>query len=224
MPRHAIGPVFRRYAVAWLYLAGFCTVTIIYALLPDRDQAALLRWASTSVHNLEHHPAGSLVVSAFVPTGFVPVWPLLIALAMFGANHLLGTGRTFLTCAAGHVIGTLVSEGVIAYRVTDGTLPATHRYLIDVGPSYVVVAAIAVGLLWGNLLIRAAAALDFVLLIFVGHIFGGLSHLGLAAVGHLTALVTGGAVGSLLMWQRRKARALTGHAVAARRGCRCARC
>jgi hypothetical protein len=194
---------FTRYAVAWLYLAGVCATQITYALLPAPDRAALLHWASTSVHNLEHHPVGCLVASAFVPTGFEAAWPFLIALALFGANHLLGNWRTFLTCAAGHVVGTLVSEGIVAYRVAHGALPAADRYLIDVGPSYVVVAAIAVGLLYGGWLIRGAAALDLALLIFVGQIFAGLTRLGLAAVGHLTALVTGAVVGSILLWQRR---------------------
>jgi hypothetical protein len=204
MPRPAIGPVLRRYAATWLYLVGFCVAEIIYELLPGRDQAAIARWASTSVHNLEHHPAGCLVASAFVPTGFVPTWPFLIALALFGANHLLGNWRTFLTCAAGQLVGTLVSEGIVAYRVSHGTLPAADRFLIDVGPSYVVVAAVAVGLLWGTWLIRVAAALDFAVLIFVGQIFEGLSSLEVAAVGHLTALITGAVVGSLLRWQRQR--------------------
>jgi hypothetical protein len=212
MPRRSVGSVFRRYAVAWLYLIGFCVTVIVYSLLPGRDQAALLAWASTSVHNLEHHPVGCLAVSAFIATGFVPVWPFLIALALFGANHLLGNWRTFVTCAAGHVIGTLVSEGIVAYRVAHGTLPQADRYLVDVGPSYVVVAAISVGLLWGNWLIRAAAALDFALLIFVGHIFEGLSHLSLAPVGHLISLITGAVAGTFFIWQRqRKARVWQGH-------------
>jgi len=206
--------------VAWLYLAAFCAVEISYELLPADDQAAVVRWASTSVHNLEHHPVGSLVVSAFVPSGSELAWPFLIALALFGANHVLGNWRTLVTCATAHVVGTLVSEGIVAYRVGAGTLPAVDRYLVDVGPSYVVVAAIAVDLLWGSWLIRAAAAVAFALLIFVGQIFEGLSHLELSAVGHLTALITGAGVGSLLRWQRLrgqsrpKARALSGHASA----------
>ncbi len=198
--------------MAWAYLAGFCVAEIIYELLPPSDQQAVLHWASTSVHNLEHHPVGCLVASAFVPSGFALAWPFLIALALFGANHLLGNWRTLLTCAAGHVIGTLVSEGIVAYRVANGALPASDRYLVDVGPSYIVVAAIAVGLLWGHWLMRTAAALDFALLIFVGQIFAGLSRMQLSAVGHLTALITGAVVGSLLYRQRqRKTRASDGH-------------
>jgi hypothetical protein len=208
--------VFTRYAVAWLYLVGVAAAQVTYALLPAPDRAALVHWASTSVHNLEHNPIGCLVASAFVPTGFEPAWPFLIALALFGANHLLGNWRTFLTCTAGHVIGTLVSEGIVAYRVAHGALPIADRYLIDVGPSYVVVAAIAVGLLHGGWLVRGAAVLDFALLIFVGQIFEGLGQLEVAAVGHLTAFVSGAVFGSVLLWRRRsKARALSGHAPAA---------
>jgi hypothetical protein len=109
----------------------------------------------------------------------------------------------------------------VAHRIAAGALPAADRYLVDVGSSYVVVAAIAVGLLWGNWLIRTAAAVDFALLIFVGQIFQGLSHLEVSAVGHVTALITGAAVGSLLRWQRLrrqwqpKAHALSGHVLPA---------
>jgi hypothetical protein len=220
MPRQFIGQVLRRYAVAWLYVAAFTAVEIAYELLRARDRATFQAWASTSVHNLEHHPVGSLVVSAFVPSGFDLAWPFIIALALFGANHVLGNWRTLVTCAAGHLIGTLVSEGIVAYRVAAGALPDANRYLIDVGPSYVVVAAIAVGLLWGNWLVRSAAAIDFALLIVVGRIFEGLSQLEVSAVGHVTALITGACAGSLLRWQllrrqrQTKARALSGHASA----------
>ena len=200
--------VIGRYAVAWIYLAAVCAAELAYVLLSPHDRAALLRWASTSVHNLEHHPLASLVVSAFFPTSSLRVWPVLIALAMFGACSVLGNWRTALTCAAGHLLGTAVSEGIVAYRVAHGTLPPADRFLIDVGPSYVVVAAIAVALLHGGWLARAAAGLDLLLLIFVGQIFAGLSSLEVAAVGHLSALLTGAAVGTVLARRRRPEKAL----------------
>ena len=37
---------------------------------------------------------------------------------MFGANRVLGNWRTVVLCAAGQVIGTLVSEGLVGYRVS----------------------------------------------------------------------------------------------------------
>ncbi len=66
MPR----TIFTSYAVAWLYRAGFIAAQVAYAALSPHDQAAVLGWASTNVHNLRHHPVGSLVASAFVTQTF----------------------------------------------------------------------------------------------------------------------------------------------------------
>jgi len=68
----------------------------------------------------------------------------------------------------------------------------------------VVVSAIVVALLYGSWLARAAAALDLALLVVVGNIFGGLSDLDVAAVGHVTAMTVAAAGGSLLVWQLRR--------------------
>ena len=196
--------IFRSYAVAWVYLVGFVITEAVCTALPPDDLRGFTAWASTSVHNLQHDPVGSLVVSAFVAQGYWVAWPFLIALALFGANRVLGNWRTALVCAAGHVIGTFVSEGIVGYRVSHGSLPAADRYLTDVGPSYVVVTAIAVALLYGARLARVAAALDLVLLVVVGNIFGGLSQLAVSAVGHTTAITVGVILGSLLIWQLRR--------------------
>jgi hypothetical protein len=156
------------------------------------------------VHNLTHNPVGCLIASAFVAGTALSAWPVLIALAMFGANAVLGNWRTAVTCAAGQVIGTLVSEGILAYRIAHGTMPAADRYILDIGPSYVVVTALAVALIWGRWLARAAAATALASLIFVGQIFSGLSQLMVTPVGHATALFAGATLGSLLAWQRRR--------------------
>jgi hypothetical protein len=203
MPRPAVRDLVTPYAVAWAYLAGVTVCGVAYLLLPRADQAAVLRWTSTNVHNLHHDPVGCLITSAFFPSGSVGAWPLLIALALFGACHVLGNWRTVVVCGAGHVIGTLVSEGIVAYRVDHGALPPADRYIIDVGPSYVVVAAIAVAVLYGGWLARAAALIDLAILAFVGDIFSGLGQLQVAAVGHTTAIATGAIAGSLAVWQRR---------------------
>jgi hypothetical protein len=207
MPGPAVRPLLARYAVSWGFLTAVTAAELCFALLPDADQAAVLRWASTNVHNLTHDPVGCMIASAFFPAGSFTTWPVLIVLTMFGANKVLGNWRTALTCAAGHVIGTLASEGIVWYRISHGTLPAAAALIQDVGPSYVVVTAIAVALIWGGWLARAAAALAFALLIVVGQIFAGLSRLEVAPVGHVTALLVGATLGSALAWQRRRARA-----------------
>jgi hypothetical protein len=188
--------------VAWLYVAALCVCDLVYALLTPGQRTALIGFASTSVHNLSRDPVGSLVVSAFFQTGYLSVWPILAAVALFGTCHALGNWRTALTCAAGHVVGTLVSEGIVACRLASHALPAADRYLTDVGPSYVVMSALAICILYGTWLVRAAAAIELVLLALAGAMFAGLTSLNVSAVGHLTALATGVLAGSLLAWQR----------------------
>jgi hypothetical protein len=195
----------RRYAFAWAYLGCYLAAEVAWLLLTPRAQATLTAWASTNVANLEHEPVGPLVLSAFVGPGSLLIWPALIALAAFGASQGLGNARTALVCMAGHVVGSLVSEGIVAYRVDAGQMPASDRYLTDVGPSYVVVSAIVIGAVCGTWPARAAAAADFAVLVIGGHIFGGLSHLDVSAVGHLTALVTAAAAVTLTLARRRRA-------------------
>ena len=196
----------RRYGFAVAYLAGFLAAELAYTLLDPDAQARLIAWASTNVANLEHEPVGPLLVSAFVTSGFFAAWPALIAPAVFGANRALGNTRTALICLAGHVIGSLVSEGILAYRIDAGQLAAANRHISDVGPSYVVLSAVVIALACGSWLARALAAVDLVLLVFPGQIFGGLSQLDVPAVGHLTAALTAAAATALILSRRRNPR------------------
>lgn len=189
----------RAYGVAWLYLGCFVIAESVFAGLSPHDRAVVIAWASTNVDNLRHDPVGTLVVSAFVPTSLIAPWPLAIAFALFGANQVLGNWRTALLCATGQVLGTLVSEGIVDYRVTHHLLPASYARIADVGPSYVVVSALAVAALYGSRVARAAAAADFAALTFGSRIFSGLTHLDVAAVGHATALAVSLTLGTLLV-------------------------
>jgi hypothetical protein len=191
----------RRYAVAWGYLGCFVVVQVVCARLGPRASAAFVSWASTSVENLEQHPVGCLVVSAFVTGGNgwgALAWVPLIAIALFGAVSAVGGWRTAAVCAAGQVVGTLVSEGIVAWRVSSGALSPGYKYLTDVGPSYVVVSALVVALLCGVRRWRLLAAAELAVLLFVVRIFSGITHLDVAAVGHLTAIVTAAACVPLL--------------------------
>ena len=188
-----------RYGFALAYLGCFAAVELTYTLLDPAAQARLIAWASTNVANLEHEPAGPLLVSAFVTPGYFATWPVLIALALFGANRALGNVRTALVCLAGHVIGSLVSESIVVYRIDVGRLPAADRHLSDVGPSYLVLSAIVIALACGTWLARTLAAVGLVLLVFPGQIFAGLSQLDVSAVGHLTAMLTATAATALII-------------------------
>jgi hypothetical protein len=195
------------YAFSWAYLGCFVVMQAVYAQLSAHGQSELTAWASTSVVNLEHDPVGSLVVSAFI-TGENPiVWTALIVLAVFGANRALGNAAVALVCLAGQVVGSLVSEGIVAYRVDVGQLPLSDRHLTDIGPSYVVMSAIVVAVLCGAWAARILAVIDLLILAFPGDIFGGLGSLDVAAVGHVTAAATAAAcTGAIMVLRGRRAR------------------
>ena len=178
---------------------------IALGILSPAGRSAVQQWASTDVVNLRHDPLGCLIASAFVPSEDSFAWPFLIAMAMFGANRALGNWRTVAVCGAGHVLGTLVSEGIIDYRIAHGLLPESDSRIIDVGPSYVVVAAIVAAVLYGSWPARIVAGIDLLLLIVVGGIFSGLSTLQVAAVGHTTSIVVAAILGSLLVGRVRHA-------------------
>jgi hypothetical protein len=200
----AVRVLLQRYGFALAYLAGVVAAGLAYTLLDPDAQARLIVWASTNVANLEHEPVGPLLVSAFVTSGFFAAWPALIVPAVFGANRALGNTRTALVCLAGHVIGSLVSEGILAYRIDAGQLSAANRHISDVGPSYVVLSAIVIALACGTWLARMLAAVDLVLLVFPGQIFAGLSQLDVSAVGHLTAMLTAAAATALIIVRGRR--------------------
>jgi hypothetical protein len=192
----------RRYAFTWCYLGLYVITEIVYASLGAHGQDVLVTWTSTSVVNLEHDPAGTLIASALVGQGNGIAWPVLIALALFPANRALGNARTALVCLAGNVVGSLVSEGIIAYRVDDGQLPVSYRHLVDVGPSYGVVAATVIALVCGGWLARVSAGFVLGVMVFIGNIFGGLSTLEVSAVGHLISGITALACVTPIVYRR----------------------
>lgn len=183
-----------KHAVALTFLALVAIGAIVTTVLTPHQVAALRMYSSTNVANLQHHPVTALVLSAFVASESPFAWLTIIVCAMFGANRILGNLRLFVACAAGHVLGTVVSEGIVAYRVDNGLLPASYRHIIDIGPSYVVVSAIVVAAVLGSWRTRLTALGTVAVLVFVGRIFAGMTSLHVASVGHFTAMVVAAAL------------------------------
>jgi hypothetical protein len=192
----------RRYAVAWLFLGIYSLFAVIYAFLSAPGHAELIAWSSTNLVNLRHNPAGSLMASAFVPGDPAITWVVLGALGLFTVNRLLGNVRTAVLLVAGHVAGTLVSEGIVDYRVSHAILPTSARTIVDVGPSYVIVCALVTAGLYGSRIQRLAAGVGLAVLAF--DIFRGITQLQVPAVGHVTAIVTGALLGGLLLRSARR--------------------
>jgi len=152
-----------------------------------------LDWASTNLANLGDHPVGAMVVSAFV-TEDPPIGWIVLALVGLGATGwVLGAWRTAVLVATAHVVGTVVSEGILAYRIHTGTAPVTDRQILDIGASYLVVCALVAGIAYSIWPWRIASAVGFV--VVAPNLFGGLPSGEVSSVGHVTSIAVALALG-----------------------------
>ena len=168
-----------------------------------RTESRVLQATSTNIAHLTHDPWFVLPASAFFTRGGLPV-ALAGCLLCIGLLELSAGHRIALAVAVtGHVIGTLVSEGVVAVRLATGDLPDSARRVLDVGPSYVLVACAATVIAWPDVdpRLRVACAVSITpLFIFTAW---RLPAGRVDAIGHLTAAVVGVV---WAVWLRRRRR------------------
>jgi len=108
----------------------------------------VLQQMSTDVWHLSHDPWLVLPASAFFTTGGL-LYAIAAAIVCMGLlEREAGLLVTLLVAVSGHLIGTGVSEGVQAIRVSLHDLPPSARHAIDVGPSYVLVACATCVIAW----------------------------------------------------------------------------
>jgi hypothetical protein len=208
--------ILRRFPVPILFITMLCAVSSVYAYgLTPPDQRSLIASTATNLANLSTDPIGTLIASAFVSEAVPWIWIGFAIVGLFPVVHRFGNLRTLVLVAAAQVIGTLVSEGVLAWQISIGAVPGSLRFLDDVGPSYVIASALIATILYGaepavrtarhghwlfdriaSRWWRIGAALGLAFL--APHLFGGIQHLEVAAVGHTVALITGAALGFLL--------------------------
>jgi hypothetical protein len=182
---------------AAVYPAGLLAAALVRHAVPAATADRLAHWASTDLDNLGRNPVGSMVVSAFVTDSGVLAWVGLAVVGLGTLGRRLGAGRTLALVSASHVVGTLVSQGVTAWRLHAGLAAPAERYALDVGPSYVVAGALAAGLVAGTRRTRPLCALG--LGVLAPFLFDGLTGLEVAAVGHLVAIVVGLAGATMAM-------------------------
>jgi hypothetical protein len=186
----------RRVPVTGVFVALLAVAEIVYATLTQPAAHRLVEWASTNVDRLRAEPIGPMLLSAFVVQEDPLPWLIVGGAAFAVVEWRLGWWRALVTALAAHVIGTLVSEGIVWWRVHHGTLPASAVRQLDVGASYVVVgllaAAVVVGPRIGQILAGA------LLLALSPALLEGITGLEVAAVGHLTSVAVGLASGLLL--------------------------
>jgi len=196
-PRHR---ALRSGALAVLRAAPYPTaLAVASALLDARSEAgraAWLRYASTDLTNLAAHPVPSLALSVLFSEEQPVAWVVLALAGLAALGTRLGAVRALALAVTVHVVATLVSQGLTAWRVHAGDLPASARVMLDVGPSYVVVTALVAAACYGVGWARLVGAAGFAVL--VPSLFGGLAELEVTAVGHATSCLLGVLSGVLL--------------------------
>lgn len=204
---------FRRAAAAmWKTPASACYAVLLFisdvtmALLPSGAQSAVAHAVSTNITHLALDPLLVLPASAFVDFGNVWIWAPLTLVLLAGIERRLGSLRALLACFGAHIVATLVSEVLLLVQIAWRLQPRSAVNIIDVGPSYVLLAALTGCLVIGSWRLRATA------LIVGGLIVPGLMtrlpELDMSSVGHLFALVTGAFFTGYLASGRSRERAI----------------
>lgn len=174
-----------RLSIAFVYGAGLAAGGVTLHFQRAATQSRWLDWASTNLSNMRDHPVSAMVFSALLPGEHRGAWVLLALVGIGTTGWALGAWRTALLVGAAHVLGTVISEGILWYRIAAGAVPAAQEHIRDVGPSYVVMAGLVAGVLLDAGIARLACALGFALI--APGSFTGLSQLEVGASGHASA-------------------------------------
>lgn len=176
----------RRYAASLCYLGLLGVAELTYALISAAGKRQVLDLVSTNVANLGDHPVASVIGSAFFPGEYPLAWFCFAAVGLLGVNFRLGNRKTALLCAVAQLLGTGVSEGIVAWRLAGGELPDAARHQLDTGPSFIVVPTLVLTIAFAPWLLRVPAVVCFVALL--PYLFVGLTEWDVSATGHVTVI------------------------------------
>ncbi len=175
--------------LAACYALGLVLTEGVMRLLPNEQQIALARAASTNITHLAIDPLFVLPASAFVDQGNTLLWVPLTLILLGGLERLLGARRALLITFGAHVLATLISEGMLLTQIAWHAAPRADVDILDVGPSYVILAAMAACLVLGSWKLRVAAVISGA--IVIPGLLVGLDGWDMSAMGHLCSLVLG---------------------------------
>jgi hypothetical protein len=192
-------------SAAGIFVVLLLAAAVTMQLVPVEARTAVVGWSSTNLRNLADHPAGALVVSAFVGSegNELAAWCVLAVIGLASTAWRFGIARTLVVVGGAHVIATYLSQGILAIQLATNHARADLVSMSDVGPSYVVVAGLAAGVAfgppWGRLFSLAG-------LVFVGpYLFTNLTALDVTAVGHAVSIVSAVLIGYLISRKHRQA-------------------
>lgn len=192
--------------VASVYVLTLLGTYVWWVLQSPHTRLSVLAASSTDLEHLEKVPWLVIPASTIWSGNDFGYWAIVVLLCLGALERMYGGLLTLVTGVVAHVVGTVVSEGIIAARIAAGDLSSSARSVLDVGPSYVVAAcACAVVFSPGaNRWLRGACALTLIPLVVTAFDFSDESQV--AAIGHAVAMLTGIVVAR---WRRRPSVALT---------------
>jgi hypothetical protein len=182
-------PTPRRNPFALGYLLVLAGTTALTRFGDPQLVHQLQTMSSTDGHHLTSTPLRSLLMSGLWVVG--PVWmPYFWAFALTVAplERKVGAVRAAGVFAAGHVVGTLVSQGVVAVAVGLGRVGPGILDELDIGISYGVLASL--GAMAGLLSRRGRVLALTAAVLLVLHQVTDDADL-VTAIGHPTALLAG---------------------------------
>ncbi|MBS2539199.1 hypothetical protein KGQ20_41280 [Catenulispora sp. NF23] len=176
---------------AFWYVVALTVAAVVEDTISPDQLRRLMDWCSTNLANIRPggHPVAAFVASAFIPQESAGVWPFF-ALSLFSVVAVLGARRTVLVLAGVHIGVSMLTEGLVWWRIHHGTLPWSDEHMWDTGPSYLVVAALTIAIatarpLWLRLawvLCLAGAAPS---------LLEGIGHGDYTAIGHVLSFSVG---------------------------------
>jgi hypothetical protein len=159
----------------------------------------VVAWLSSDLSVLTSSPVPLRALPSLLGSGLLTEdgtgwhWLPFVVAGLVPTVRALGVRTAVAALVAVHVLATLVSQGVLAWRIVHDLASATQRLVSDVGPSYVVVAALTFAVADPLVGLRGArwwrAGCAAALVVLAPSLLDGLTTWQVAPLGHLTAAV-----------------------------------
>ncbi len=202
-----VGDARRLPLLAVCYAACLAVGVVVLHVAPHRVGQALVAASSTDVHHMMRDPWLVLPASAFWVTRGALYWLPFTTVTIGWFEAVVGARVALLVVGSVHVVASVLSEAVVAVRVSLNSLPQTALGDLDVGPSYVVLAAVGAACVLlprRRLIIVLGLAIPTVVFTVLGLPDGDVD-----ALGHVLSVALGAGAGLLI---RRRALRRAAHA------------
>ncbi|MGB3602905.1 rhomboid-like protein [Gordonia sp. (in: high G+C Gram-positive bacteria)] len=135
----------RRAPITYLWLVVLLATTVVQHRVSPEKLDAILGRRSTNIANLLHDPLRAFFGSLLWLDGAYWV-PYFLGFTIFlaTAERWMGSRRYLAVGLAGHILATLISQGLVGAAIQTGVANPSLRYATDVGVSYFMAAVIGV--------------------------------------------------------------------------------